>query len=131
MKQRKNIWIVALSWPLLQPGASPASVNSADHPYETIAVRNVFRLQPLPNRETQRPSTPPSPIILQGVSSIAGRKWALMQVGSTAVLLSEGEKQGDVEVIQIDVRTATVKVHNGELVQSLGLVFPSGPARTK
>ncbi len=131
MKRRGNILICVVGGLVLQTGASPAVAKVAENPYHTIATSNVFRLRPRPVTEALQPPTPPVPIILQGFSSYDHRKQALFRVGSTAFLLNEGERQGDIEVLEINIRAATVKFRNHGQIQSLGLVGPPGPGRTK
>lgn len=129
MKRRGNFLICVLGGLALLSGASPARANVVENPYQSIAARNVFRLQPRPVTEVLQPPTPPAPIILQGFSSYDHRKQALFRVGPTAFLLNEGERQGDIEVLEINIRAATVKFRNHGQIQSLYLVSP--PGRTK
>ncbi len=101
-----------------------AAQSEGENPYQSIVDRTVFALKPPPDPESLKPPPPPPPPIeLQGISVLFGRKRVLFTVtvpGSkpgeppkrTALILAEGERQEDVEVLEIDERTGTVKFNN-------------------
>lgn len=99
--------------------------NTGDNPYKTIVDRNVFGLKPPPppvdpNVEAAAKNPPPK-ITLTGITTILGNKRALMKTPPAAVkpgeqpreqsyILSEGQRDGDLEVVQIDEKTGSVKL---------------------
>ncbi len=103
---------------------SPAATENADLPYQDIVTRNVFALKPPPpppNPEDNKP--PPSKITLTGIWTING-KLALMKTapptpkpgeqakGERFYNLHIGERDGDIEVVDIDEKTGSVTVLN-------------------
>lgn len=117
----RALWFAALAVAL---SARAAAQESAENPYQSIVDRNVFALKPPPDPETLKPPTPPPPPIeLQGISVLFGRKRVLFTVtvpGSKpgqpperkALILAEGERRDEVEVLEIDEKTGTVKFNN-------------------
>jgi len=101
-----------------------AAQESSENPYQSIVDRNVFALKPPPDPEAIKPPPPPPPPIeLQGISVLFGRKRVLFTVTlpgakpgappeRKALILAEGERQDDVEVLEIDEKTGTVKFNN-------------------
>lgn len=98
--------------------------NTGDNPYKTIVDRNVFGLKPPPPpgpAPGTENTTPPPKITLTGITTILGNKRALMKTPPAAVkpgeqpreqsyILSEGQRDGDLEVVQIDEKTGSVKL---------------------
>lgn len=111
----------ALIW---ASGARLAGQDGGENPYQSIVDRNVFALKPPPDPESLKPpAPPPPPIELQGISVLFGRKRVLFTVtvpGSKpgqpperkALILAEGERQDEVEVLEIDEKTGTVRFNN-------------------
>lgn len=108
-----------------------------DAPFEFIAGRNVFNLQPLP------PPIPPPvqpasikampQVIVTGMIDVCGRKRLLAEIsepGRPAIkqVLSEGEEAGPVQVLHIDVRRGLVNVRIHGEESTLALHSPSVPA---
>ncbi len=103
----------------------PTLGNTGDNPYKAIVDRNVFGLKPPPppvdpNLEAAAKNPPPK-ITLTGITTILGNKRALMKTPPAAVkpgeqpreqsyILSEGQRDGDMEVVQIDEKTGSVKL---------------------
>jgi hypothetical protein len=97
---------------------------AADNPYQGIVERNVFGLKPPappPDPESSKP--PPPKIFLTGITTILGNKRALMkmtppvtkpgeQPKEQSFTLAEGERDGGLEVLEIDEKAGTVKVNN-------------------
>jgi hypothetical protein len=103
----------------IRADVSPAGEN----PYQVIIDRNPFGLRPPPAAApptNPAPVEPPSDIHLTGVTSNALGKQAWLMISPkpgkdpTPVYLhlSEHEKQGDIEVVSINVDDSTVKVLN-------------------
>ena len=104
-------------------GANPVVAVAADNPYVKIVDRNVFGLKPPappPSPESLRP--PPPKITLTGITTIGGVKRVLMRVPLPArppepakeesFMMTEGQRDGEIEVLEIDERTGTVRIKN-------------------
>jgi hypothetical protein len=103
-----------------------SSASSSGNPYNVIVDRNVFDLRaPPPPPSTQPTNTPPPNIKLTGVTTILGKKQALFMVQEPAApgkpankeesyILTEGQRQGVIEVMEINVsaKQPTVKIKN-------------------
>jgi hypothetical protein len=108
----------------VQPNNAQADSVQTDTPYGSIAVRNVFGLNPPPPPQ-QAPdpnAIPPPKITLTGITTIFGPAEALYKVAGYAkngkqvpdqsYILTEGEEQDDVEVTAIDTQKDTVTFNN-------------------
>src|SRR5579859_785745 len=110
----------------------------ADNPYAPIAVRNIFGLNP-PQAITPIAPEPPSKITLNGIMTIFGTTQALFYVDvpprppipatQKSYILSEGQRQDDIEVTHIDEKKSVVTFNNHGVVQELPLV-KAGPITT-
>src|SRR5579859_4213045 len=99
-------------------------------PYEGIIDRNAFGLKPPPpppDPEATKP--PPLKITLTGITTILGNKRALMETppptgkpgeqpkSKQSYILTIGQREGDIEVLDIDEKAGSVKVNNaGQIV---------------
>jgi hypothetical protein len=102
-------------------GATVSETPAAQ--YQVIPQRNAFGLQP-PVQIAPAAIPPPLPkITLTGITTILGNKRALMKVapvglkpGETnkeiSLILTEGQSEAEVEVLQIDEKAGSVKVNN-------------------
>ncbi len=101
-----------------------------DTPYQGIVDRNVFALKPPtppPPPPDNRP--PPPKIWLTGITTILGKKLVLLKTQGTprpgvkgedeSYTLTVGQRQGDVEVLEINERDGIVKVNNSGVVTNL------------
>jgi len=101
-------------------------------PYEGIVDRNAFGLKPPPappDPEAAKP--PPVKITLTGITTILGNKRALMKTppppgktgepskGDQSYILTIGQREGDIEVLDIDEKAGSVKVNNAGAVVTL------------
>lgn len=106
--------------------------SGSPSPYYRIPERNVFNLRP-PAREV--PSNPPPvlpKITLTGITTLGGLKRAVLQAqaparqGETAKeeshILAEGQREGDIEVLQIDEAAGLVKIQTGGTPLTLDFV---------
>lgn len=93
------------------------------NPYQAIADRNVFGLKPVPPPpQAETPKPPPPNIILSGITTLQGRKTAFLKTpaapgkpgqqskGDQYFMLSEGEMDRDMKVLNIDESSGVVKV---------------------
>jgi len=112
------------------------------NPYRAIVDRNVFDLKPIPPPvpvQQEKPPAPPPNVKLTGITSIFGKPRALFLVGAVptgpgkptgpnsdkSVILTVGERQDSLELLEVDMKEGTAKVKNDgtEVV----LTLPSGP----
>jgi hypothetical protein len=110
-----------------------AGTVPADNPYKGIVERNLFGLKdPPPPPDPAEVNKPqPSKIILTGITDILGRKQALMKIpaapakpgetpkGEQSFILTVGQREGDIEVLEIDPVAGMVKVRNAGVVEEL------------
>jgi hypothetical protein len=111
----------------------PAAAAGAATPYGQIAAANVFRLKPPPPRLDQKePETPPPPVItLQGITTFPCGRQVLFKVTTPAkppeparevsFVLGEGQREGEIEVLETNLLTRTVKFRNHGVEQTLSL----------
>ncbi len=115
------------------------SGSAGDNPYTAIVERNVFDLKPpvKPGKTDEKTNTPPLNIRLTGITSILGNKRALFMVqeGSApgkggqqnkeeSYIMTEGQRQGALEVLEIDEKAETVKVKNDGVVSTIPIEVP-------
>src|SRR5262249_46742107 len=96
--------------------------------------RNVFALKappPPPDPEANKP--PPVKITLTGITTILGNKRALMKTPAPpgkpgepakqemSYILTVGQREGDIEVLDIDEVGGNVKVRNGSIEVTLNI----------
>lgn len=98
---------------------------NAVNPYLAIVERNSFGLKPPVNPADL--VKPPSPVVaeikLQGMTTILGRKQVLLKVRVPAkppetardesLVIVEGQREGEVEVLEINQDEGTVRLKNG------------------
>ena len=119
--------LTRLSLTTLFSAASFAASAVVDtNPYQLIGQKNSFRLQPLA-APPAAPLPPSAMIKLQGLTTALDRPMVLMKltlpsnVSECSVILGEGERAADVEVVQINTSGKTVMVLNGGKGQLLFL----------
>jgi hypothetical protein len=142
---RISVWLaVGLALNASLRAASPASANnpSPENPYATVAVRNIFGLNPPvvatndPNAllEAMLPKITPT-----GIMSVFGYTQVLFKVAAAAgvvakagqpakeefYILSQGQRQDDIEVIKIDEKNSLVTFDNHGITQELPLASTS------
>jgi hypothetical protein len=132
-----------VTWKLLFCLAGGLALNAAvraddaalpGNPYTTAAVRNIFGLNPPapvdPN--AQADANPPPKITPNGITDILGQLQVLFKVANPAkagkpaadddYILSEGQRQDDIEVVKIDEKACVVTFNNHGETQELPLV---------
>lgn len=106
-----------------------------DNPYsDTITSRNAFGIKPVVAVAPPPVVPPPAPKVqLQGITTILGKKLVLFkavlpakppeqpQPKEVSLMLSEGQREGEIEVMEINVDTGNVKLKNYGVEQSLNL----------
>ena len=131
--------------------ANATATTAGFNPYSGIVERNSFGLKPPINPADLVKPPPPlvADIKLQGITTILGRKQVLMKVRIPAkppepardqsVVLSEGQREGEVEVLEINPADGTVKINNAGTILPLnmkdngekptpGAAMPTSPA---
>lgn len=131
--------MMALSagWILTAPNLTAATPDDGP-PYKSIAERNVFNLRP--PAPPPAPPPPPSPtanVKLTGILTILGPKKAVLQIAdpgkpADSKILKEGEREGDIEVLEINEIEGTVRIRNRDQeavlnFQDHGVKPPTGP----
>jgi hypothetical protein len=102
------------------------------NPYAPVVARNIFGLNPpTPPVDTALNTTPPPKITVNGITDILGQMQALFKVAGTAkpgkpagddaYILSEGQRQDDIEVVKIDEKAGIVTFNNHGETQQLPL----------
>ena len=144
MSDTRKTVVCILSSLTLCAGAKAIVADSSANPYQGIVDRNVFGLKPPTPSKGLEPDKPAPPkITLTGITTIFHDKRALMNVAMPArppepakqqsFILAEHQREGDIEVLEIDVKTGDVKVSNFGTVVTLnlekdGAKLPNTPA---
>ena len=117
-----------------------ADAESAQNPYTPIVTRNVFALVPIPTNAPVdlTPEVPPPKITPNGIMTLFGKLQVLFKVAGVAhpgqppkdesYVLSEGDRQDDIEVQTIDEKAAMITFNNHGIVQRLALVAGTASA---
>ena len=124
-----------------------ATETSGGTPYQGVVERNVFGLKPPPPPPDPEANKPPPPkIILQGITTFMNVKRALFKMqlppkpgepakGEQSFILAEGQRDGDIEVLEINSTAGSefVKVNNFGTITNLtfennGIKTASAPA---
>ena len=136
---------------LLAGGVRAQDLAMADKPaapdkaYSGITTRNVFGLVPIPVVDpatlNQPPPEPPPKITPNGIMTIFGKLQVLFKVATKpppgqpqkddSYVMTEGERQDEIEVVRIDGKAGAVTFNNHGTLQELTLVpvtNPGGPA---
>jgi hypothetical protein len=117
------LWLAGFA---VAPAAVAGGTNVSDNPYKAIFLRNLFGLRPVEIRTAPPPPAPSSTIMLTGITTILGARRAFLEITPPAkppqpakqisCILEEGQREGAVEVVQIDPKNGSVKVsENGTL----------------
>lgn len=114
--------------------ARPAS---SSEPYGQIAARNLFGLHdPIP---VQTPHVEPAlpKVFLNGVATLGGKLAFLkvqyppkpgQQQGEQSLILSEGQREGGIEMLEINEKAGTIRVNNSGTEMTIG--FDKDAAKT-
>lgn len=139
MKSSEKALICLLGACLVSPYHSGAVIHLSDPApgtpskrYEAIVARNVFALKPPPVPPDPELNKPPPPKITPtGITTILGNKRALFKVQMPAkppepakeqsFILTEGQREGQIEVLEIDEKLGAIKFNNFGTVVTLTL----------
>jgi hypothetical protein len=120
-------FVIIISCKDLRCEISQATVNQC----EMIQERNAFGLRPAPVQVATAEAPAPLPkITLTGITTILENKRALLKVapaglkpGETnkeiSLILTEGQRDAEIEVLQIDEKSGSVKVNNSGTIMVL------------
>jgi hypothetical protein len=122
--------ICTLAGVALCTSGNAVTSDAPGNPYQGIVDRNVFGLKsppPPPDPEANKP--PPPKIFLTGITTILGNKRALLKTtpppkpGEPAkeqsFTLGEGQREGEIEVLEINEKAGTVKVNDYGTITTL------------
>ena len=135
---------LALNAGLRAADPAPANNPMPDNPYAAIVTRNVFALvatPPPPDPNAKQEASLPK-ITPTGIMTVFGHSQVLFKVAGTPAkqgrpakdefyILSQGQRQDDIEVTKIDEKNSLVTFDNHGITQELPLVntpTSSGPA---
>ena len=120
----------------LLSGVPSLAAEVTGNPFQVIVERNAFRLKPAPAPQvvsTNPPPPPPSNVRLTGVYEWSGVKKAVLEITDPVskkvdhpMPLVEGDEQGLVKIISIDVKAGKVEIQNG--TETATLTFDTKPA---
>jgi hypothetical protein len=112
-------------------GASALVADTAGNPYLGILNRNLFRLRPPPPIGTDLPPRPLPKVKVVGITTFPDASRALLKVYLPAIppepakefscILTIGQRQEPIEVLEIDAAAGSVKVRNSGAVMVLTL----------
>jgi len=143
MKRHGKMLICLTAGLVSSLSARAVTAGAQGNPYQGVVIRNVFAIKPPPNIKKLAEPEPPK-IIPQGIMSMFSRQQVLfktMMPGSkpgeppkeTAMVLTVGQREGEIEVVAIDESSGTITFNNHGKVQTLSLEKdgakpPTGPA---
>jgi len=127
-----NPLICILAGSVTCAGVKATSPDPSSNNYADIPERNAFGLKPPPQHIKENPPPQLPKIVLTGITTILDDKRALMktlppaqkpgdQSKELSLILTEGQREGEIEVLQIDEKTGSVKVNNSGTVMTLTL----------
>ena len=124
----RPLLLVAL---VLGLGARALFAATSGGPYQGIVTRNVFGLMPAPTTVTVVPPVPLAKVHPVGITTMLNNKIALLKISVPALppepakelscILSVGQREGPIEVLEIDERAGSVTVSNAGTTQVLTL----------
>lgn len=136
MKRSGKTFVLALSAVLFGQAAGAVSADSS--PYRGIVERNIFNVHAAPPVAAVDPQSllpPPPNVKLQGITDILGRKQVLFKVQLPAkpgaagkeesYILTVGERQGEIEILDINPKAGTVRMRNYGVETNLSLELNS------
>jgi hypothetical protein len=134
MNRCGKILICLAGWLALAAVVYADDVVLPGDPYATVVARNIFGLNPPPPLDANpQDANPPPKITPNGIMSIFGQLQVLFKVAGTSrpggppptdesYILSEGQRQDDIEVVKIDEKNSIVTFNNHGETQELPLV---------
>src|ERR1022692_87152 len=134
MKRSGKTLACVLSALAVGNGAQALVSDSTGGPYHGIVARNVFDVHPPAPHDPalDKPPTPPPPNIkISGITDILHRKQVIFKVmlppkppapaKEESYILTEGQREGEIEVLEIDVKAGTVKMSDYGIITNLSI----------
>ncbi len=133
MNWQRSFILGLLAAGALCAASTRADAESAQNPYTPIVTRNVFALVPIPTNPPVdlTPEVPPPKITPNGIMTLFGKLQVLFKVAGVAhpgqppkdesYVMSEGDRQDDIEVQSIDEKAAMITFDNHGVIQKLAL----------
>jgi hypothetical protein len=122
--------ICTLAGVALCTSGNAVTTDAPGNPYQGIVDRNVFGLKsppPPPDPEANKP--PPPKVFLTGITTILGTKRALLKwtpppkpgepAKEQSLTFVEGQREGEIEVLEINEKARTVKVNDYGTITTL------------
>src|SRR3989442_1543985 len=151
MKHKQKAVACLLGCLMSSAEARSAVTEAQDNPYNVIVERNVFGLKPPPSNDPTPPPPPPATQVkLLGITTVVSPKRAILQwrdpgqapvPGKPAAqpgkeqsyIMTEGQREGIIELLEIDEKAGSVKIKNAGEPMTLtfdanGIKLPSTPA---
>jgi hypothetical protein len=134
MNRSGKITICLLGGLVLTAGVRAQDAALTGDPYAVVVARNIFGLNPPPPPNANpQDANPPPKITPNGIMTIFGQLQVLFKVAGTPkpggappadepYILSEGQRQDDIEVMKIDEKNSIVTFNNHGETQTLPLV---------
>jgi hypothetical protein len=133
MKYGGKMLICLIGGLALRIAANETTPDSSNNPYQSIVDRNVFALKPPPpppDPEAAKP--PPVKITLTGITTILGKRALLKSPAppgkpgepakpELSYILAPGQREGDIEVLDIDEVGGNVKLRNAGVEVTLNI----------
>jgi hypothetical protein len=120
--------------PIAGTNSGGSTNDVGDTPYSAIVERNIFDLKdPPPPPPPMESNAPPANVSLTGLMTIFGKKQALFMVqkqmapgkgggappAAESYIMTEGQRQDGLEVLEIDVTGKKVKIKNDGTVSTI------------
>jgi hypothetical protein len=131
MKRVGKITICLASGLALGASLQAGDVLLPNNPYAPIVAHNMFGLNPAQATDASADANPPPKITPTGIMTIFGSRQALFTVDgagkpgqsgkSGSYILSEGQRQDNIEVTRINEKTGVVTFNNHGVVQEIPL----------
>jgi hypothetical protein len=102
----------------------------SENPYRGIIERNVFDLKNKPPLEVRvEPKPLPPKVAVVGITTILTHKCAILKwpagpgdpSRTRSFVMTEGQRVDEIEVLQIDEKSGSVKLNNHGVVQLVGI----------
>jgi hypothetical protein len=129
MLHRGKILVCVLSGLVLGTGAKAVVPGSNSNPYRRIVERNVFNLRGPEIITNQPPPVQLAKVTLAGVTTILGPKMAILNIPANkqgqpaeSHILAEGQRDGDIEVLEINEQAGIVRITNSGTPQTLDFI---------